>query len=406
LFFYRESGAKTLKIAGIVAEYNPFHTGHLLHMEKTRALLGEDTAIVCIMSGNFTQRGDFAIFEKHARAEAAVLCGADLVLELPVPWALSSAEGFAFGAVSVLDSLGIITHLSFGSEAGCVSLLDNAAGFLLSAQSDELIKYELQKGVSYAQARQKAALTALGDAAEVLRSPNNILGIEYIKALKKLKSAIEPITFRRIGAGHDSSELSETASASKIRGILKNGGDARRFIPRAAGEIFARETACGRAPVFIENCETAILSALRRMTRDELCSLDGGAEGLGDRLYKFASVEPRLSSVYEKTKTKRYALSRIRRLVLRAYLGIPLDLPEAPPYAKILALGNRGRILLKNASEDFTLISRPASGKSLTGNARRAFELDSLSTDLYVLAYPGETQRYGGQEYLLGPKII
>ena len=404
--FYKESGSKTLNIAGIVAEYNPFHTGHLHHIIKTRQLLGRETAIVCVMSGNYTQRGDFAIFEKHARAQAAVLCGADAVLELPLPWALSSAEGFAFGAVSILNSLGLITHLSFGSEAGSARPLSRAADFLISGRYDELVRCELQKGVSFARARQQAASHVLGEDAEVLNSPNNILGVEYIKALKKLGSSIEPLTFQRIGAGHDSEELAETASASKIREMIRNGEDTSKYIPEAAAEVFARETISGRGPVFIENCELAILAALRRMSGRELCAFDSGAEGLGDRLFKAALAEPSLALIYEKTKTKRYALSRIRRLVMRAYLGVSPDFPQAPPYSKILALNERGRALLKNVSGDFMIISRPASGKALRGMAKRIFELEALSTDLYALAYPGQDERYGGQEYTLGPKII
>jgi len=394
-----------LNIAGIVAEYNPLHTGHLYHLNKTRELLGEDTAIVCVMSGNFTQRGDFAIFEKHARAEAAVLCGADLVLELPLPWAVSSAESFAFGAVSILNALGIVTHISFGSEIGCVEPLSRAADFLVSGHSDELIRKELNKGVSFAHARQAAALSALGDDAHILRSPNNILGVEYIKALKKLNSSIRPITFKRAGAGHDSEEIDKTASASKLRSMIRNGENAFEFIPEAAAQVYRREIDAGRGPVFIENCEEAILAVLRRMSSEELCAFDGGGEGLGDRLYK-AVAEPSLSSVYESAKTKRYALSRIRRLVLRAYLGIAPVFPKSPPYAKILALGERGRLLLKSASENFPLITKPAAGKFLKGEARRVFELEARATDLYVLAYPKQNERYGGQEFTLGPKII
>lgn len=395
-----------MKIAGIVAEYNPLHTGHLYHLNKTRELLGEDAAIVCVLSGNFTQRGDFAIFEKHARAEAAVLCGADLVLELPLPWAISSAEGFAFGAVSILNSLGIVTHLSFGSETGCVEPLVRAADFLVSGRSDELIKNELQKGISFAHARQAAALNALGETAHVLKSPNNILGVEYIKALKNLNSSIQPLTFKRSGAGHDSEEIDKTASASRLRSMIRSGENAFEYMPEAAAKVFRREISCGRGPVFIESCEGAILAVLRRMSSAELCAFDGGAEGLGDRLYKAVSVEPSLGSVYESAKTKRYALSRIRRLVLRAYLGITSDFPKAPPYAKILALGGRGRLLLKNISEDFTIISKPAAGRALRGEAKRVFELEARSTNLYVLAYPKKSERYGGQEYTLGPKII
>ncbi len=395
-----------MNIAGIVAEYNPFHLGHRLHIEKTREALGRETVIVCVMSGDFTQRGDFAAFEKHARAEAAVRCGADLVVELPVPWALSSAESFAFGAVSVMHALGNITHISFGSEIGETGPLEKMADFLLSTGADELIRSELRLGLSYAAARQKAALKALGREACILESPNNILGVEYIKALGRLGSGIKPLTFRRIGAGHDSAELLETASASKIRSMLKRGEDAFAYIPPEAAAVLSEEIKRGRAPVFIENCECAILSRLRRMSRSDFALFDGGEEGLSDRLFKYALKEPSLESVLMNTKTKRYALSRIRRLVLRAYLGIPDDFPQSPPYAKILAFGERGRRVIKTASKQFPLITKPSSGKRLDGEARRLFELESACKDLYVLAYPDPSERRGGQEYTLGPRIV
>lgn len=395
-----------MELAGIVAEYNPFHLGHKLHIEKTRSILGENTAVVCIMSGNFTQRGDFAAFEKHARAEAAVRCGADLVLELPLPWALSSAESFAFGAVSVLHSLGNVTHLSFGSEAGAIPPLKKAADCLLSEGIDDKIKYELKDGVSYAAARQAAVLKSIGSAADVLKSPNNILGVEYIKALTNLNSLIEPITFERIGAGHDSGELSATASASKIRDMLKNGGDAFSYMPQNAAAVFLSEIGAGRGPVFAENCESAILSQLRRMSKADFSALGAGEEGLSDRLYKYSRTAPTLEAFLMNTKTKRYALSRLRRIIMRAYLGLSTDFPERPPYARILAIGKRGREIIKTASKEFTLITKPASVKRLTGEAKRLSELEALSTDLYSLAYPDASQRLGGLEYTLGPRVI
>ncbi len=394
-----------MKIAGIAAEYNPFHCGHKLHMEKTREILGKDTSVICVMSGNFTQRGDFAAFEKHARAKAAVMCGADLVLELPVPWAISSAENFAFGAVSVLNSLGNVSHISFGSESGSIPLLSEAADMLMSDGFDELIIEKLQSGVSYAAARQKAAEKMLGKKAEILKSPNNILGIEYIKAIRKLGAGITPVTFRRVGAGHDSAELLETASASKIREMLKNGDDVRKYIPAEALAVFEEEMRAGRAPVFADSYETAILSKLRRMSKEEFALFDCGGEGLGDRLYKNIK-EPTLQAVLENTKTKRYALSRIRRLVMRAYLGIGNDFPSQPPYAKVLAIGGKGREILKKASKDFTVIIKPAAGKLLSGDAKELFDLEAAATDLYVLAYPNRTERGGGQEYLKGPVIL
>ncbi len=395
-----------MKIAGIVSEYNPFHLGHEMHIEKTKALLGEETLIVCVMSGDFTQRGDLAVFEKHSRAEAAVRCGADLVLELPLPWAVSSAESFADGAVSVLESLGIVTHISFGSEIGEASPLESMASVLLSEGVDELIKAELKLGVSYAAARQKAAQKILGGEADILNSPNNILGIEYIKALKKLNSSIEPITFRRVGAGHDSGELLETASASKIREILRKGGEPWDYIPEAAAVIFRREIDAGRAPIFIESCEGAVLSRLRKMCKSDFALLDRGEEGLSDRLYRFAAKEPTLEAVLMSTKTKRYALSRIRRMVLRAYLGVPDDFYGPPPYAKILAFNKSGREALKRASKNFTLITKPAAGKKLTGEAKFLFELEAAAKDLYVLAYPNPAERRGGREFTEGPRII
>ncbi len=395
-----------MDIAGIVAEYNPFHLGHRLHIEKTREVLGKEAVIVCVMSGDYTQRGDFAAFEKHARAEAAVRCGADLVLELPVPWALSSAESFAYGAVSILHSMGNITHLSFGTEIGEIGPLYRISEFLLSDEADELIKSELKIGVSYAAARQKAALKALGREASILESPNNILGVEYIKAVKKLGSKIKPLTFRRIGAGHDSAELLETASASKIRAMLRKGEDAFAYIPPEAAAVLSEEIKRGRAPVFVENCESAILAKLRGMRRSDFALLDGCEEGLSDRLFKYASKEPTLEAVLMNTKTKRYALSRIRRLVLRAYLGIRDDFSQCPPYAKILAFGNRGRQVIKTASKGFELITKPSSGKRLNGEAGRLFELESACKDLYVLAYPEPSERRGGQEYTAGPRII
>ncbi len=394
-----------MKIAGIVAEYNPFHLGHKLHIEKTRDILGGDTVIVCVMSGNFTQRGDFAVFEKHARAKAAVLCGADLVLELPAPWALSSAENFAFGAVSVLNSMGNVSHLSFGSESGDIPLLYEAADMLLSDGFDGLIIEELKSGVSFAAARQRSAEKILGSRAGILKSPNNILGIEYIKAIRRLGSGISPITLRRVGAGHDSAELAETASASKLRDMLKNGGDIQKYIPKEALEVFAQEIKAGRAPVVADSFETAVLSKLRQLPREEFSLFDCGEEGLGDRLYKNIK-EPTLQSVLEKTKTKRYALSRIRRLIMRAYLGFLNDFPPEPPYAKVLAIGERGREVLRKASKDFSIIVKPAAGKALDCDAKRIFDLEAAATDVYVLAYPNPEQRRGGQEFTTGPVIL
>ena len=202
-----------MNIAGIVCEYNPMHNGHVRHIAATREILG-DCGIVCVMSGNFVQRGDFAVMNKFVRARAAVLSGADLVLELPVPWCISSAERFAFGGVSILENIGAVTHISIGSESGDAERLEQTADILLDPRMDEIIRRELENGISYATARQRAAEELAGQELQELKSPNDILGLEYLKAAVKLKSKLTPIAIKRTGASHDGRPDSDTASSS------------------------------------------------------------------------------------------------------------------------------------------------------------------------------------------------
>ena len=220
-----------MKVVGIISEYNPLHNGHVYHISETKRLLGEDTAIVCAMSGNFVQRGAPAVFSKFARATAAAVCGADLVIELPLEAALSSAEGFAMGGVKLLDSLGVCTHISFGSEEGDVRNLSEIAQALLDPKIDELIKKELERGVSYAAARQKALEKTIGEKAALIEKPNNILGIEYLKALKIIHSDMQPVTASRFGGEHDG-EIGYSASA--VRNALAEGNADWSIVPEKA----------------------------------------------------------------------------------------------------------------------------------------------------------------------------
>ncbi|MEG1594681.1 MAG: nucleotidyltransferase family protein, partial [Oscillibacter sp.] len=200
-----------MQIAGIIAEYNPLHGGHVRLMEQLRAQLGQETAILCVMSGNFVQRGDFALLRKHVRAEAAVKSGADLVLELPLPWAVSSAERFADGGVQTLIETGLVTHLAFGSECGDAAALRRLAAGLLGESFPALLRRELDRGVSFAAARQ-AAVAQLPQSADakLLETPNNILGVEYCKSLLRRGSSIQPLALPREGAAHDSAVPGET----------------------------------------------------------------------------------------------------------------------------------------------------------------------------------------------------
>ncbi len=359
-----------MKTAGIICEYNPIHNGHVRHILETRAMLGEDSAVVCVMSGNFVQRGDFAVFEKHARAFSAVASGADLVVELPLPYVLSSAEGFARGGVMLLDALGVCSHVSFGSEAGETESLSELAECLTCDDMPDLIQQELKSGVSYASARQKAAARILGNKAEALKLPNNILGVEYLKALKESGSAMKPLTVRRFGAAHDSDGAE---SASKLRKLLKEGIKPWRLMPPPAASILKKEILTGRGPVFLDSVETAALARLRMLPEEAYANLPDASEGLELRLMRYAKSMPTLKSILESTKTKRYAMSRLRRMLLCAVLGIEAsDSAMPPPYIRVLAMSKKGMALLREINEKSALpvITKPANAKSLGSKAR------------------------------------
>lgn len=386
-----------MKVVGIICEYNPIHSGHIYHITETKKLLGDDTAVVCAMSGNFVQRGEPAVFSKFARAEAAVKCGADLVIELPVSTALSSAEGFALGGVQLLGSLGVCTHISFGSEEGDISKLDKVADVLVSPEMDNAIKSELEKGVSYAQARQNALADIIGEEAEIIAKPNNILGIEYLKALKNIHSEMQPMTVSRFGGSHDGAE---GYSASAVREGLKKGVQSFSAVPEKAAEIFKREIEEGRGPVFIENIENAIMYRLRTMTSEEYDNLPYASEGLGQRLRKSVLSSTSLAEILEKTKTKRYAMSRLRRMIMCAYLGLTAeDMKPTPEYIRVLGVSKKGREILKNMRDTAKLpvITKTASVKAVLS--------DSAASDLYTLAYPDSSQRLCGTDFTTSPYI-
>ena len=395
-----------MKTAGIICEYNPLHDGHVLHMRETREKLGEDCGIVCAMSGNFVQRGSFAVFEKHARAHAAVLCGADLVVELPTAVSLSSAQRYAEGAVRILDMLGVCTHLSFGSECGDLDALAAAAGCLRSAEADGILKAWLEKGVSYAAARQKAADKLLGPGAEVLKTPNNILAVEYLSALISAGSSMTPLTVTRTGGEHDGYA---GLSASAVRSLLLTGEYAWDNVPAEAARIFEDEVASGRGPVSGELCEEAVLAVLLRMSKNDYVNLPDAGEGLGERLYRFVVTEPTTADVLMQAKTKRYAFSRLRRMMMCAYLGITAaDIGAPPAYIKVLAMNGHGREILRGAAEKcpVPIITKPASALSMAESVTDAFVREAKMTDLYVLAFPDARQRAGGQEFRNSPIVV
>ena len=333
-----------MKVIGILCEYNPFHLGHQKQLDMIRRLQGADCAIVCLMSGNFVQRGAPAVFDKSLRARAAVACGADLVLELPVTYALSSAEGFAAGAVKTLS--GFCHGMCFGAETGTADSLMETARILLSEEFSTALRQQLDTGKSFPAARQ-AALEAMGADASLLASPNDILAVEYCKAIIVQGSPMQPLPIHRQGDYHADTPDTANPSATAIRRLIQENKDWRPYIPETAADIFRD------APSYdLSAGEKAILYRLRTMTDDEFAALPYGSEGLWRKLMHASRSCATLEDILTTTKSKRYTRTRLDRMVMCALLGITeRDICSPAPYTRVLAFGQRGKTVLKLARE-------------------------------------------------------
>lgn len=335
-------------ITGIICEFNPFHAGHKYLIDSVKK---ENDGIVCVMSGNFVQRGEFAVYDKFIRAKSALENGADLVIELPCAYALRSAEGFARAGVEILEATNMVDRIAFGAECDNIDELKRLSYEI--AEKEQKIKAEMKKGVTYPAAR-KAVIDS-----SLLDTPNNILAIEY------LKSANLPCTaVKRIGKGHDSDD--EKYSASEIRKKL------------ADDEICT-----------IKNCETAILAKLRCMTANDFLEIEDVTEGLENRIVDMIKVSTSLDELYDNIKTKRYTHSRIRRIILKAYLGITKEYIEKAPYIRTLGFNRKGQEILAKMkkSANLPIISRYSDIDILNQYGKKLFELECRCTDLYNLGY-------------------
>ena len=380
-------------VAGIVAEYNPFHNGHAYQIEATRA--AGATHIVAVMSGNFTQRGGPACAPKFVRANAAVACGADLILELPLPYAMATAERFAYGALSILGRLGCVDVLSFGSECGNVDLLVKAAEAVLSSYCSEYTKTLLAEGVTYARARQKAVETLYGaEVAEVLSSPNNTLAVEYLRQIILQNLKITPFTVAREGAEHDSNSPSgRMASASHLRNLLDLEAveSLEPFVPSAAMAVYRSAAQAGLMPFASHSLHTSLLSSLRTMDEADFAGLPDLSEGLEHRIYDAVRSSVSVDALLAAVKTKRYPLSRIRRLIWNAYLRTPARLIQVPPpYARVLSFNRRGMELLSDIGTSGTIpVSHSLAKLEQLGGACTEFaRFEAKTSDLYALGLP------------------
>ena len=330
-----------MPLTGIICEYNPLHLGHKKQLDMIRRDDPEG-GIVCLMSGNFVQRGKPAIVNKMVRAQAAILSGADLVLELPVTAALSSAEGFAAEGVRILS--GFCDRLCFGAETGDADALMATAKALLSPEFSEKLKEKLETGLSFPAARQ-AALESLGQDAHLLTMPNDILATEYCKAILAQGSKMEPMVIRRQGGYHDTAPDSENPSATAVRELMLSSCLWLDYVPQQTRELFRSAVLHTRA-----NGERAILARLRTMSSEEFEALPYGSEGLWRKLMKACRKENTLEDILTAVKSKRYTRTRLDRMVMCAFLGLTQkDLAAPAPYTRVLALNDRGRQILKAA---------------------------------------------------------
>lgn len=405
-----------MRVLGIVTEYNPFHNGHLYHIEKAKEITGCDY-VVSVMSGNFIQRGLPALVNKWSRTEMALLNNVDLVIELPAYYSIASAEQFAFGSVSLLNSLEIIDSLCFGSETGSIEALDYIAEILTKEPEEfkKLLAIHLETGISFPSARTLALKDYIhfkdnNSLSQLTTEPNNILGIEYIKALKRLGSKIEPFTIKRYKTDYNSTNFKgEIASATAIRKTLykKDLNQLKAVMPQKAFDILEREIKMGRGPVFPEAFETAILTQLRKSKPESLLNIPDVREGIENRIKKASLSSGSLSELLTKIKAKRYTLTSIQRIISCHLLGINKhDLQEfnsngGPQYIRVLGFNSKGKELLsKIKSSSLPLVTSPHDFfKKCNAIQAKMINADILSTDIFSLGYPDKSQRKAGQDF-------
>ena len=393
-------------VLGIIAEYNPFHNGHLHHLNESKKLTNSDYCIA-IMSGNFTQRGEISIVDKWEKAKMAIANGVDLVIELPTLYAISSAENFASGAIKILNSLGIVDYISFGSESKDISVLDDIANVLAfePPQYKTLLSHELARGESYPKARENAVMMYLNNVrrfANILSSPNNILGIEYLKALKRQKSNIKPITIKREGSQYNDKSVprsSRFASATAIRNLCQSTEDItpiQKFVPEATFDILEENIKKGNFVKNLSIFDKEIIYTLRKMTLSEIASLPDVSEGLENKIKSAANMFNTLEELISNVKSKRYTQSRIQRILLYALLNISQkDINQSKrvtPYIRVLGFNKHGKRIISaiaaaNPKLKIIVSVKKFMEESNDNVLKNMISKDILATNIYTLGY-------------------
>lgn len=383
-----------MTVVAIIAEYNPFHSGHKYQIEKIREEFGDDTAIIAIMSGNYTQRGEVAFAPKGVRAECAVLGGVNLVLELPFPYSSSSAEFFASAGVSIANALGIVDYLSFGSECGDVNLIAKAAEASLKEEySLAFASLGVNKALGYPE-RSELALRKIGSDIDFKFTPNNILAMEYIKALMRLDSKIKPHTVHRDGASYSSDTVENKAhqSAMAIRTLArKNDASYLDYLPDACRDVIASAEAAGELPADGGRISTAVISKFRLNPSSDSCDYHDAGDGLYNRLRSASFETNDISSLLELSETKNYTKARIRRAMWNIFFGVTSSDVKTPPlYTQVLAMDKIGMLLLKNARkcDVFRILTKPSDFKDFTDEQKRQKNLSDSADSVFELTKP------------------
>lgn len=400
-------------VLAIIGEYNPLHNGHLYHLNTSKQMSNAEYTIL-IMSGNFVQRGDTSIVDKWTKTQMALSNGIDLVIELPTIYSISSAENFACGAIKILDELRIVDNISFGSEVSDLSILDKCAEVLYEEPEEfiSVFEHELSKGISFPKARENALLIYLNDIrkyANVLSSPNNILGIEYLKALKKYDSPIQPITIKRNSVDYNSVRTENNfASATAIRKMIENNNfhEIQECMPSNSYELLMNSIKSGHFVSSMKVFEKQIIYNFRKMSVQEIANLPDVTEGL-DNLIKYAADSCNtLEEFINIVKSKRYPQTRIQRICLYALLGFTKQDMELSrkitPYARILGFNSKGKKILSEIANSNKKIQIVTSVKKFENSCKNKKLLamlnkDIFATDIYTLGF--DKNSYSGLDY-------
>ncbi len=401
-----------MKVSGIVVEYNPMHNGHIYHIEKTKELTS-CTHLIAVMSGNFVQRGEPSIVNKWTKCKMALNNGVDLVIELPFINSISSAEGFCYSAVKILDSLNIVDNICFGSEEGSIDKLKIVANILNSEPLEykNLLNKNLKKGLSYPKSRQISLNEYIKNYMDIdidlniLSHSNNILSIEYLKALLKLNSKINPITIQRINNNYNEINLTgEISSATSIRENIVNPKSIKDSMPNINYNLLLNDIENKLSPISINNFSNIILYKLRESSIEYIASLVDVSEGLEYKIKKNSEDTSNINDLINSLCSKRYPKTRIQRILLYSLFGITKDVYKKyfePNYIRVLGFNEKGReILSKIKKSSIPIISMPSS-KDLD-----ILKYDVLATDIYSLAYSNNDFKTGKKDLKTPPIIL